>query len=199
MVCLGVKPGVAGWKAQTNPLSYGGTPIFQIQQLKMCLTLTGLMDHAEGVSEHQSLILDLRKKGACFLCSPRQEKTNFYVLNVYRPVKFTNLFLPCSSTGITGDKLKTSAGLNPNLWTVDHQTTPQFLLDWHRRDGIFAYQEAVKLCIEILKLLFLIQANPDSFSFIFGLFKQTIKCLQQCEQMSIQNTASGFKPTTFRT
>ena len=26
MVCLGLKPGVAGWKAQTNPLSYGGTP-----------------------------------------------------------------------------------------------------------------------------------------------------------------------------
>ena len=27
MVCLGLKPGVAGWKAQTNALSYGGTPI----------------------------------------------------------------------------------------------------------------------------------------------------------------------------
>ena len=26
MVCLGFDPGVAGWKAQTNPLSYGGTP-----------------------------------------------------------------------------------------------------------------------------------------------------------------------------
>ena len=26
MVCLGVEPGAAGWKAQTNPLSYGGTP-----------------------------------------------------------------------------------------------------------------------------------------------------------------------------
>ena len=26
MVCLGFKPGVAGWKAQTNPLSYGGIP-----------------------------------------------------------------------------------------------------------------------------------------------------------------------------
>ena len=23
---MGVKPRVAGWKAQTNPLSYGGTP-----------------------------------------------------------------------------------------------------------------------------------------------------------------------------
>ena len=31
MVCLGFKPGVAGWKARTNPLSYGGgTPIFTI-------------------------------------------------------------------------------------------------------------------------------------------------------------------------
>ena len=27
MVCLGFEPGAAGWKAQMNPLSYGGTPI----------------------------------------------------------------------------------------------------------------------------------------------------------------------------
>ena len=27
MVCLGLEPGAAGWKALTNPLSYGGTPI----------------------------------------------------------------------------------------------------------------------------------------------------------------------------
>ena len=27
MVCLGLEPRVARWKAQTNPLSYGGTPI----------------------------------------------------------------------------------------------------------------------------------------------------------------------------
>ena len=26
MACLGVEPGAAWWKAQTNPLSYGGTP-----------------------------------------------------------------------------------------------------------------------------------------------------------------------------
>ena len=26
MACLGVEPGAAEWKAQTNPLSYGGTP-----------------------------------------------------------------------------------------------------------------------------------------------------------------------------
>ena len=25
MVCLGLKPGAARWKAHTNPLSYGGT------------------------------------------------------------------------------------------------------------------------------------------------------------------------------
>ena len=25
-MCLGPKPGPAAWKAQTNPLSYGGTP-----------------------------------------------------------------------------------------------------------------------------------------------------------------------------
>ena len=27
MVCLGLKPWAAGWKAKTNPLSYGGTPL----------------------------------------------------------------------------------------------------------------------------------------------------------------------------
>ena len=27
MACLGVEPGAAGWKAQTNPLSNGGTLI----------------------------------------------------------------------------------------------------------------------------------------------------------------------------
>ena len=26
MVCFGLEPGAAGWKAQMNPLSYGGTP-----------------------------------------------------------------------------------------------------------------------------------------------------------------------------
>ena len=26
MACLGVKPGAAGWKAQTNALNYGGPP-----------------------------------------------------------------------------------------------------------------------------------------------------------------------------
>ena len=26
MVYLGLEPRAAGWKAQTNPLSYGGTP-----------------------------------------------------------------------------------------------------------------------------------------------------------------------------
>ena len=30
MASLGLKPGASGWKAQTNPLSYGGTP-------KLCL------------------------------------------------------------------------------------------------------------------------------------------------------------------
>ena len=27
-VCLGLKPGAAGWKSQPNPLNYGGTPHF---------------------------------------------------------------------------------------------------------------------------------------------------------------------------
>ena len=33
MVCLGLEPGAAGWKAQTNPLSYGSTPTFLIFNL----------------------------------------------------------------------------------------------------------------------------------------------------------------------
>ena len=28
MVCLGLEPGAAIWKEQMNPLSYGGTPLF---------------------------------------------------------------------------------------------------------------------------------------------------------------------------
>ena len=27
MVCLGLEPWAAGWKAQTNPRNYGGTPL----------------------------------------------------------------------------------------------------------------------------------------------------------------------------
>ena len=45
-------------------------------------------------------------------------------------------------------------------------------------------------------------ANPGLFSFIFGLFKQTIQFLQQInvkKVMSIQYTMQGFEPTTFRT
>ena len=30
MVCLGLEPGMAGLKGQTNPQSYGGTPTFVI-------------------------------------------------------------------------------------------------------------------------------------------------------------------------
>ena len=40
MACLGVEPGAAGWKAQTNPLSYGGTPIFLHFLQKYFITLT---------------------------------------------------------------------------------------------------------------------------------------------------------------
>ena len=27
MECLGLEPGAAGWKVQTNPLTYGSTPL----------------------------------------------------------------------------------------------------------------------------------------------------------------------------
>ena len=32
MVCLGLEPGAAGWKAQTNPLSYGGIHLNTLSQ-----------------------------------------------------------------------------------------------------------------------------------------------------------------------
>ena len=32
MVCLGLEPVVAGWKAQTNPLSYSGTTTISINK-----------------------------------------------------------------------------------------------------------------------------------------------------------------------
>ena len=34
-MCLGLKPGAAGWKAQTNPLSYGGTPVYFLLHYSM--------------------------------------------------------------------------------------------------------------------------------------------------------------------
>ena len=37
MACLKVKPRLAGWKAQTNPLSYGGTP-YETSLFKLNLT-----------------------------------------------------------------------------------------------------------------------------------------------------------------
>ena len=48
--------------------------------------------------------------------------------------------------------------------------------------------------------LFLNGPTPASFSFIFGLFKQTIQFLQQINVknvMSIHYTAQGFEPRTF--
>ena len=35
MVCLGLEPGAAGWKAQTNPLCYGGTLVNPIKALSI--------------------------------------------------------------------------------------------------------------------------------------------------------------------
>ena len=37
MVCLGLEPGAAVWKVQTNPLSNGGTHLQIIQSLKTTL------------------------------------------------------------------------------------------------------------------------------------------------------------------
>ena len=44
-------------------------------------------------------------------------------------------------------------------------------------------------------------ATPASFSFIFGLFKQTLQIYttNKSEKMSIQSTVPGYEPTTFGT
>ena len=38
MVCMGFKPGAAEWKAQTNPLDYGGKPSFCLLLVETSLT-----------------------------------------------------------------------------------------------------------------------------------------------------------------
>ena len=42
MVCLGLEPGAAGWNAQTNPLSYGGTQKLLSITVRLVSSLTGL-------------------------------------------------------------------------------------------------------------------------------------------------------------
>ena len=50
MVCLGLKPRVAGWQAQKNPLSYGGTPTTNCQYFCFCLSLVGF-NHSSFLTE----------------------------------------------------------------------------------------------------------------------------------------------------
>ena len=40
MVCLGLKPGAAGWKAKMNPLSYGGIPYDVDVDVCLCVLVT---------------------------------------------------------------------------------------------------------------------------------------------------------------
>ena len=51
MVCLGLDPGVAGWKAQTNPLSYSGTPILRLL-LPLVPSLTELNEISTFASQY---------------------------------------------------------------------------------------------------------------------------------------------------
>ena len=48
MVCLGLKPGAGGWLAQTNPVSYGGTPILLIA-LELDLNIQSDMLRAKSI------------------------------------------------------------------------------------------------------------------------------------------------------
>ena len=64
-------------------------------------------------------------------------------------------------------------------------------------------QKSAVLREQYLPLQFFLKngTTSDSFSFIFGLFKQTIQFLtkNQCEKMSYLYTLLGFKPMTFWT
>ena len=46
MVCLGLKSGAAGWKVQTNSLSYGGTPGYEYVNHKF--SVEGKVTHQLG-------------------------------------------------------------------------------------------------------------------------------------------------------
>ena len=58
MVCLGFEPGAAGWKAQTNPLSYGGTPGIFIVPIFTCsmhsILFSNSKDSVKRVGCHSS-------------------------------------------------------------------------------------------------------------------------------------------------
>ena len=56
MVCLGIEPGAAGWKARTNPLSYGGTPF----NTNVQLNITSLLLVAETLTTSDKFIIQKR-------------------------------------------------------------------------------------------------------------------------------------------
>ena len=77
MACLGLEPGVAGWWAQTNPLSYGGNP----QNEKSCLGIqqdfvskkvgNRYAEEGEGFLQETDFELKL---------SDRKHETSFYFM-----------------------------------------------------------------------------------------------------------------------
>ena len=77
MVCLGFEPGVAGWKAQMNPLSYGGTPKIV---MFVCLKRPNIN------AKKWPVLAQLKKAALLYLCQ------NNIVLNVSLPKLFTPLF-----------------------------------------------------------------------------------------------------------
>ena len=51
MVCLGLEPGAAEWKAQTNLLSYGSSPIFDIAKCQEVLRYWSFQRSQELLNE----------------------------------------------------------------------------------------------------------------------------------------------------
>ena len=66
MVCLGLKPGVAGWKAQMNPLSYGSRnayiKIFSGTDLRSTRRYKNVFQQMQYVSRRCRKSLFLRKE-----------------------------------------------------------------------------------------------------------------------------------------
>ena len=59
MVCLGLKSGLAGWKAQMNPLSHGGTPNNFSCALKNGETYVARL--METLSPDRRFLIEIRK------------------------------------------------------------------------------------------------------------------------------------------
>ena len=69
-MCLGFKPGAAGWKARTNPLSYGGTPCTVKLRQALCglLQLLALKGTVTYLVPHMSICRPISRNRMLLKC-----------------------------------------------------------------------------------------------------------------------------------